>query len=87
LQYRRWQNCPYVFRPILSAKSTTARLFDAEGCYGRALALAEPPGIRPLLAHCHLGLGKMHHRMDDPGQAREHLTTATQMYREMGMIY
>jgi hypothetical protein len=29
----------------------------------------------------------MHHRMDDPGQAREHLTTATQMYREMGMIY
>jgi len=60
---------------------------DAEGYYRQALALAEPRGMRPLIAHCHLGLGKMHYRMGNPGQAQEHLTIATAMYREMGMIY
>jgi hypothetical protein len=49
--------------------------------------LAEPRGMRPLVAHCRLGLGKMHHRMGDPGQAKGHFTIATAMYREMGMTY
>jgi len=43
--------------------------------------------MRPLVAHCHLGLGKMRHRTRDPGQAQEHFTIATAMYREMGMTY
>jgi len=60
---------------------------DAEDLYRQALALAEPRGMRPLVAHCHLGLGKMHHRMGNPGQAQEHLTIATAMYREMGIAY
>jgi len=41
----------------------------------------------PLVAHCHLGLGKLYRRTGKPEQAREHLTTATTMYREMGMTY
>ncbi len=45
------------------------------------------PGMRPLIAHCHLGLGKLHRRTDRREQAQEHLTTATTMYREMGMTY
>src|SRR5262249_25226094 len=58
--------------------------FDAERGethYRQALALAEPRGMRPLVAHCHLGLGKLRARTDK----REHLTTATRMYREMDM--
>jgi hypothetical protein len=43
--------------------------------------------MRPLVAHCHLGLGKLYHRTDKREQAREHLATATTMYREMGMTY
>jgi len=43
--------------------------------------------MRPLAAHCHFGLGKMHHRAGDHGQAQEHLTTAMAMYREMAMTY
>jgi hypothetical protein len=43
--------------------------------------------MRPLVAHCHLGLGKLYHRTDKRDQAQEHLTTATTMYREMGMTY
>ena len=59
----------------------------ATTCYRQALALAEELGLRPLLAHCHLGLGKLAGRMGQREQARECLTTATTMYREMGMTY
>jgi class 3 adenylate cyclase/tetratricopeptide (TPR) repeat protein len=60
---------------------------DAEGCYQQALALAEPRGMRPLVAHCQLGLGKLYGRQGNRGQAQEHLTIATAMYREMAMSY
>ena len=53
----------------------------------RRLALAEPRGMLPLVAHCHLGLGKLFARTGKREQAREYLTTATTMYREMGMTY
>ena len=62
--------------------------FDAErgeAHYRQALALAEPRGMRPLVAHCHLGLGKLCRRTGNREQAHEHLATATTMYREMGM--
>jgi class 3 adenylate cyclase/tetratricopeptide (TPR) repeat protein len=52
-----------------------------------ALALAEELGMRPLAAHCHLGLGRLYRRTDKREQAHEHLATATTMYREMGMTY
>ncbi len=43
--------------------------------------------MRPLVAHCHLGLGKLYRRTGKREQAQEHLTTATTMSREMGMTY
>jgi hypothetical protein len=43
--------------------------------------------MRPLVAHCHLGLGKLYWRTGKREQAKEHLTTAATMYREMGMTY
>jgi tetratricopeptide (TPR) repeat protein len=55
--------------------------------YGQSLALAEDLGMRPLVAHCHLGLAKLYLRTDKREQAQEHLATATTMYREMGMTY
>jgi tetratricopeptide (TPR) repeat protein len=59
----------------------------ADDHYREALGVATELGMRPLIAHCHLGLGKLCHRTDKREQAREHLTTATTMYREMGMTY
>jgi tetratricopeptide (TPR) repeat protein len=58
---------------------------SAEAHYREALTHAGRLGMRPLVAHCHLGLGKLYHRTDDGAQAREHLTTAATMYSEMGM--
>jgi tetratricopeptide (TPR) repeat protein len=59
----------------------------AKDHYHRALALADELGLGPLLAHCHFGLGALRRRTGKREQAREHLTTATTMYREMGMTY
>jgi class 3 adenylate cyclase/tetratricopeptide (TPR) repeat protein len=64
--------------------------FDAEQGethYRKALALAEPRGMRPLIAHCYLGLGKLYQLTGKREQAREHLTIATTMYREMDMCF
>ena len=59
----------------------------AEGHYRDALALAEELGMRPLVAHCHLGLGTLYRRTGKGEQAREHLTTASTMYRGMDMDF
>jgi hypothetical protein len=39
--------------------------------------------MRPLVAHCHLGLGKLSRGAGQHERAQEHLTTAATMYREM----
>jgi class 3 adenylate cyclase/tetratricopeptide (TPR) repeat protein len=75
---------------LLGDIATLPERFEAgrgEAHYRQALALAEPRGMRPLVAHCHLGLGKLYRRTDKREQAKEHLTIATTMYREMGMTY
>jgi len=51
------------------------------------MTLATELGMHPLIAHCHLGLGKLYRRTGKREQAQEHLTTATTMCREMGMTY
>jgi tetratricopeptide (TPR) repeat protein len=71
----------------IDALSSRADVQAAEAHYGEALALAEPRGMRPLVAHCYLGLGKLYRRTDKREQGQEHLATATTMYREMGMTY
>jgi tetratricopeptide (TPR) repeat protein len=58
-----------------------------EAHYLQALALAEPRGMRPLVGHCHLGLGQLYRRTGDRVKAQDHLTTAATMYREMDMSF
>jgi hypothetical protein len=55
--------------------------------YGAAMTLASEFDMRPLVAHCHFGLGRLYRRTSKRDQAQEHLTTATAMYGEMGMTY
>jgi class 3 adenylate cyclase len=64
--------------------------FDAangEVRYREALALAEPRGMRPLVAHCHLGLGALYQRAGKRTRAGRHFTTSKTMYREMDMRF
>jgi class 3 adenylate cyclase/tetratricopeptide (TPR) repeat protein len=55
--------------------------------YRQGLALASDLGMRPVVAHCHLGLGKLYRRTGNRQEAQEHLTAAATMYREMDMRF
>ena len=59
----------------------------AEDYYRQALALAEAIGMRPLQAHCHLGLGTLYAKMVMREQARAELATAIELYRAMDMTF
>jgi tetratricopeptide (TPR) repeat protein len=61
-------------------------LAAAEAHYATSTALALELGMRPLIAHCRFGVGKLHGRAGDK-RATEHLTTATNLFREMGMQF
>ena len=43
--------------------------------------------MRPLQAHCHLGLGTLYVKTGQRGQARAALSAAIEMYRAMGMTF
>jgi tetratricopeptide (TPR) repeat protein len=60
---------------------------QAEDLYQQCLLLAETLGMRPLVAHCHLGLGQLHCAPGEASSARDHLARALAMYREMGMLH
>src|SRR5262245_2028712 len=60
---------------------------DAPDHYRDAMRLAGELGMRPLLAHCHLGLGLRHGRAGRPAVSEEHLTTAAASFRAMGMLF
>jgi uncharacterized protein HemY len=58
---------------------------DALADWHRLIDLARKLSMRPELAHCHLGLGKLYRRTGDHAKAEEHLTTARAMHQEMDM--
>ena len=75
---------------LLGDIATHPDRFDAESgeaYYRQALALGEPRGMRPLVAHCHLGLGRLYRLADKRTEAGEQLDTATTMYRELDMPF
>jgi class 3 adenylate cyclase/tetratricopeptide (TPR) repeat protein len=59
----------------------------AEASYREALALAEALGMRPLQAHCHLGLGTLYTKTDRQEQARVELSAAIDLYRTLDMTF
>jgi len=60
---------------------------QAGDTYRQALAIATELGMRPLVAHCHFGLGNLHAKTGQREQATQHLATATTLYREMDMRF
>jgi hypothetical protein len=43
--------------------------------------------MRPLVAHCHFGLGKLYRGAGKRKEAQDHLIAATTMYRDMNMQF
>ena len=99
----RWRHDGLVFRVYLSLlKDYRSAGVIAEAAKSDRGRLTPPPptqippdveaaselGMRPLVAHCHLGVGKFYRRTGKPEQqAQEHFTIATTVYREMAMRF
>jgi tetratricopeptide (TPR) repeat protein len=82
-------NRAYALRALgeISASETPPNVEEAEQCYREALTPAKTLEMRPLHAHCHLGLGKLYSRIGHLDEARTELSTAIAMLREMGMAF
>jgi len=71
----------------IAAHRDPADTEEAETSYRQAVGLAEELGMRPMVAHCHLGLGKLYRRAGRCDEASDHLASATRMYHEMDMRF
>jgi tetratricopeptide (TPR) repeat protein len=82
-------NEAYTLRLLgdIAARRESPEVEPAEAHYRQALTLAEALGMRPLQAHCHLGLGTLYARIGQPEQARPELSTAIALYRAMDMTF
>jgi tetratricopeptide (TPR) repeat protein len=75
-------------RQVLAQVAMLRTDFSEAGAqFAEALRIAEELGMRPLIAHCLAGLGRLCLRKGEREQVRTHLTTAAAMYREMEMHY
>jgi tetratricopeptide (TPR) repeat protein len=59
------------------------RITADEGVLAQARDLAASLGMRPLVAHCHADLGLLCRSAARHDEAREHLTIAASIYREL----
>jgi hypothetical protein len=60
---------------------------EAEALFGEALARARALGMRPLVAHCHLGLARLCHHLDRGDEAERHRAEAAALYAAMEMRF
>jgi len=63
------------------------RLGEAEEWYRRALKQASNLSMRPLVAHCHKGLGHLYLKTENSDEARSELAAAIELYRSMDMSF
>ncbi len=88
-QHQERGNQAYALRLLgdIAAQREPLESDEAEAHYRQGLALAEELGMRPLVAHCHLGLGKLYAKIRRRAWATEELSAAIGMYRAMEMTF
>jgi tetratricopeptide (TPR) repeat protein len=59
----------------------------SESQFRSGLALADELGMRPLMAHCHVGLGELYAKIGKHVEARVELTAAVDLYRTMELTF
>jgi tetratricopeptide (TPR) repeat protein len=68
-------------------KAEDGRSKEAKEWYQRALERASNLLMRPLVAHCHKGLGQLYLKSEKEEEARSELQAAVQLYRSMDMSF
>jgi class 3 adenylate cyclase/tetratricopeptide (TPR) repeat protein len=88
-EHQERSNQAWVLRLLgdIAARREPLEVAPTEAYYQQALALAEELGMRPLVAHCHNGLGRLYHQTGRGVQARTALTAAIDLYRAMAMTF
>ena len=71
----------------IAAQCHPPEVAEADARYRQALALADELGMRPLVAHCHRGLGTLYAATGQWEQARAALSVAIDLYRAMDMTF
>lgn len=61
------------------------RAEQASWSFRTAMARAGELGLRPLVAHCHLGLGRLYRTLHDEARARSELVAAAEEFRALTM--
>jgi tetratricopeptide (TPR) repeat protein len=79
----------YTLRVLgaIAAQWIPARAEPAMAFYQQALALANELGMRPLLAHCYLGLGTLYGQIGQGARARHALSAADTLFRTLDMTF
>ena len=72
---------------VVYAHADLPDIKQAEAHYQQALTLGEELGMRPLQAHCHLGLGRLYGQTGRGEEARAALAAAIDLYRAMDMTF
>jgi tetratricopeptide (TPR) repeat protein len=82
-------NQAYALRLLgeVAARGDPLAAERAEAHYQQALALADELGMRPLVAHSHLGLGTLYAKLGRRAQAHAELSVAIELYRAMEMTF
>ena len=85
-RYKERGHEAYALRLLgdLALSSSPPDAVQAREHYGQALELAESLGMRPLSAHCHLGLARTEGAIQDR-DGEPHAERATALYQELGM--
>ena len=84
-QQRGWQTWALWLLGESTARQASLEVAPAAGHYRQALTLAEELGMRPLVAHCHRGLGTLYAATGQRELARAGLAAAIEMYQSMDM--
>jgi tetratricopeptide (TPR) repeat protein len=87
--YQERGNQAYALRLLgeIAAHRDPPERESAAAHYRQARALAEELGMRPLVAHCHRGLGLLYATTGQREQAHTELSTAIAMYHTMDMTF
>ena len=88
-EYQGRSNQAYALRLLgeIAVRRDSPKGEPAAAHYHQALAMAEEFGMRPLQAHCHLGLGRLYGQTGRREAARTALPAAIDLYRAMDMTF
>jgi tetratricopeptide (TPR) repeat protein len=88
-EHQERSNQAWVLRLLgnIAARRDPSESALAEAHYRDALTLAEALDMRPLVAHCRLGLGTLYATIGRQNPARTEFSAAIELYRSMEMTF